>query len=188
MNVMARIADGLSCLRIALAPLLLALAWAGARAAFVACLVIALLSDALDGRIARWSGRPSERGAVLDSWGDLLTYTILPAAACWLRPEFVRAEAAWLAVAVASFVAPTAIGFLKYRRLTSYHTLGAKLAAHLVGASAVIVFAGGSALPFRLATAVLVLVEIEEIAITAVLPEWRPNVRSFRHALALRSA
>ena len=47
-------------------------------------------------------------------------------------------------------------------------------------------FAGGPALPFRLATAVLVLAELEEIAITAALPEWHANVPSLVHALALR--
>ena len=100
------------------------------------------------------------RGAVLDSWADLATYASLPPSAWWLRPGFVRAEAIFLLVAVASYVAPVAIGFLRYGRLTSYHTRGAKLAAYLGGASALVVFAGGPALPFRLATAVLVLAEL----------------------------
>jgi hypothetical protein len=34
--------------------------------------------------------------------------------------------------------------------------------------------------------AVLVLAELEEIAITAVLPEWRANVPTLRQALRLR--
>ena len=97
-----------------------------------------------------------------------------------------RAEAVFLLVAVASYVAPVAIGFLRYGRLTSYHTRGARLAAYLGGTAALVVFAGGPALPFRLATAVLVLVELEEIAITAVLPAWHLNVPSLAHALALR--
>jgi len=88
---------------------------------------------------------------------------------------------------VASYVAPVAIGFLRYGRLTSYHTRGARLAAYLGGASTLVVFAGGPALPFRLATAVLVLAELEEIAITAVLPTWHANVPSLAHALALRA-
>src|SRR3989442_3701081 len=78
------------------------------------------------------------------------------------------------------------MGFLRYGRLTSYHTRGAKLAAYLGGASALVVFGGGPALPFRLATGVLVLAELEEIAITAVLPAWHANVRSLTYALALR--
>jgi len=134
--------NALSALRLALAPVLLALAWSGAPRAFVCCLGLSLMTDIADGRIARRTGQASERGAVLDSWADLATYASLPPAAWWLRPGFVRAEALFLLVAVASYVAPVAIGFLKYGRLTSYHTRGAKLAAYLGGASALVVFAG----------------------------------------------
>jgi len=100
----------------------------------------------------------------------------------------VGAECVWLAVAVASYIVPVAIGYAKYGRLTSYHTRLARLSAYAGGASALVVFAGGPTVPFRIATALLVLAEIEEIAITAVLPEWRANVRSLRHALAERNA
>ena len=179
--------NALSALRLALAPVLLALAWSGAPRAFVCCLALSLMTDIADGRIARRTGQASERGAVLDSWADLATYASLPLSAWWLRPGFVRAEAVFLLVAVASYVAPVAIGFLRYGRLTSYHTRGARLAAYLGGASTLVVFAGGPALPFRLATAVLVLAELEEIAITAVLPTWHANVPSLAHALALRA-
>ncbi len=179
--------NALSALRLALAPVLLALAWSGAPRAFVGCLALSLATDVVDGKIARRTGQASERGAVLDSWADLATYASLPPSAWWLRPGFVRAEAVFLLVAVASYVAPVAIGFLRYGRLTSYHTRGAKLAAYLGGASALVVFAGGPALPFRLATPVLVLAELEEIAITAVLPAWHANVPSLAQALALRS-
>ncbi len=46
-------------------------------------------------------------------------------------------------------------------------------------------FAGGPALPFHLATGVLVLAELEEIAITTLLPVWRTNVPSILHARRL---
>jgi hypothetical protein len=71
-------------------------------------------------------------------------------------------------------------------RLTSYHTRGAKLAAYLGGRGALVVFASGRAFSFRLATAALALAEIEEIAITLTLREWRADVPSLAYALALR--
>jgi cardiolipin synthase (CMP-forming) len=183
---MKNLPNALSALRLALAPVLLALAWSGAPLAFVGCLALSLATDVADGKIARRTGQVSERGAVLDSWADLATWASLAPAAWWLRPGFVRAEAAFLLVAVASYAVPVAIGFLRYGRLTSYHTRGARFAAYLGAASALVVFAGGPALPFRLATGVLVLAELEEIAITAVLPEWHANVPSLAHALGLR--
>ncbi len=101
--------NALSALRLALAPVLLALAWSGAPRAFVCCLALSLMTGIADGRIARRTGQTSERGAVLDSWADLATYASLPPRAWWLRPGFVRAEALFLLVAVASYVAPVAI-------------------------------------------------------------------------------
>jgi CDP-diacylglycerol--glycerol-3-phosphate 3-phosphatidyltransferase len=181
-------ANGLSLLRIGLAPVLLELAWHGASHAFVVCLALALLTDIADGKIARWLGQTSLLGARLDSWGDLLLYLCVPICGALLRPDFVRAEAVWFTVAVASSLLPVAVGFARFRRLTSYHTRGAKFSAYLLGGSALTVFAGGHAWPFRIATAVLVCAEVEEIAITAVLPAWRANVRSLGHALAIRRA
>ena len=177
------VADLLSALRLGLAPVLLALAWTGCGEAFVACLAVSLATDIADGQIARRLGRASLRGAVLDSRADLATYMSLPLAAWWLRPDFVRAERMWLAVAVASYVVPVAIGYAKFGRLTSYHTRLARLSAYAGGASLLVVFAGGPALPFRISTALLVVAEIEEIAITAVLPAWRANVRSLHDSL-----
>src|SRR5207244_12055890 len=120
------------------AAVLLAAAWCGGPRAFGGCLALSLATDVVDGKIARRTGQASERGAVLDSWADLATYASLPPSAWWLRPGFVRTEAVFLLVAVASYVAPVAIGFLRYGRLTSYHTRGAKLAACLAGPRALV--------------------------------------------------
>ena len=183
---MAKLPNALSTLRILLAPVLVVLAWVGARGPFLGCLLVAFASDALDGRLARRYGTASIHGARLDSAADLLIYTSLPLVAWWLRPDFVRAEAGWLALAIASYLLPIAVGLARYRRLTSYHTTAARLSAYLVGFAAVVVFAGGTAIPFRIATLVVLVAELEEIAITAVLPAWRADVRSLGHALALR--
>jgi CDP-diacylglycerol--glycerol-3-phosphate 3-phosphatidyltransferase len=176
----------LSALRLALAPVLLVLAWTGQPVAFLAALTASLLSDLCDGWLARRLGQETPLGTRLDSWGDLATYATVPLCAWWLWPDLLRREAPWVAAAVAAYALPIAIGWLKYRRLTSYHTWGAKLSAVLMGASALALFAGGPALPFRIAAAVLVLAELEEIAITATLPAWRANVPSLRHARRLR--
>ena len=176
----------LSALRIVLAPMLLVLAWFGAGRVFLAGLCVSLASDIVDGKLARKLGQTSELGAKLDSWGDFATYMCVPWCAAWLRPDFVRTEWMFFAAVVASYTIPVAIGFLKYRRLTSYHTKAATLGAYLVGGATVVIFAGGPAWPFRLATAVLVYAELEEIAITCLLRSWRANVPTLGHALALR--
>ena len=186
MHTAINIPNLLSAARIALAPILLLLAWFGEGRLFLAGLCLSLATDIVDGKLARRLGQTSELGAKLDSWGDLATYMSVPLCAAWLRPAFVRAEWIFFAAVVASYTIPVAIGFFKYRRLTSYHTKAATLGAYLVGGATVVIFAGGPAWPFRLATAAIVYAELEEIAITCVLTSWRANVPTLRHALALR--
>jgi CDP-diacylglycerol--glycerol-3-phosphate 3-phosphatidyltransferase len=172
----------LSGLRLALAPTLLVLAWQGYALAFLVCATVSLSSDLIDGFLARRFGQASELGAKLDSWGDLATYAILPFCVWWLWPELIWREAFTVAVAIFAFVAPTAIGLIKFGRFTSYHTWGAKVSAVLFGPSLLVFLLLGWPWAFRFATAIFLLAELEEIAITAVLPEWRADVRSIVHA------
>ena len=175
----------LSGLRLVLAPVLLYLAWTGQPTPFLVALVFSLLSDLFDGYFARRFNQATQLGTLLDSYGDFATYMTVPLCAWWLWPDLIRREAWFAAAVVTSYVFPIVLGYLKYGRLTSYHTYGAKLSAVVVGASALVLFAGGPPLPFRIATWVLVLAELEEIAITTILPEWRTNVPSILHARRL---
>ncbi len=181
-----RLPNAISALRLAAAPLLLCLAWAGARRGFLIAYVGVLASDVVDGFLARRLRSTSELGARLDSWGDLATYVTLPFAAWWLWPEVVRREAGFVVVALAAYVAPVVVGWLRFGRLTSYHTLGAKVSGVLMSVAVPLLFAWDVTWPFHLATGVFALAEIEEMAITLVLPRWRSNVPSLVHALRLR--
>ena len=166
-------------------PVLLVLAWNGSASAFLVLFVCALLTDLADGYLARKLRQESELGARLDSWGDFALYMATPICAWWLWPELIVREAPFVTAVVASFTLPILAGLVRYHRLTSYHTWGAKLSAVLMGISTFLLFAGGPAWPFRFSTAVLVITQIEEISITVVLSEWRSNVPSLWHALRL---
>jgi phosphatidylglycerophosphate synthase len=179
------IPNALSALRLVLAPVLVWLAWTGEQRLFLVMLTISLLSDLTDGWFARRFDQATHLGTLLDSYGDFATYMTVPVCAWWLWPDLIRREAWYAAAIVAAYVFPIVLGYLKYGRLTAYHTYGAKLSAVVVGASALVLFAGGPPLPFRIATWVLVLAELEEIAITTILPTWRANVPSILHARRL---
>jgi CDP-diacylglycerol--glycerol-3-phosphate 3-phosphatidyltransferase len=173
----------LSGSRLVSVPFLIALAWRGREKEFLVLLVCALLTDLADGYLARRLHQESELGARLDSWGDFALYLTTPVSAWLLWPQLIVREAPYVVVVLASFVLPILIGFVKYQRLTSYHTWGAKLSAVLMGFATLLLFAGGPAFPFHFSAVVLVLTQIEEISITVVLPEWRANVPSLVHAL-----
>jgi cardiolipin synthase (CMP-forming) len=180
------LANALSCLRLLLVPVLLWLAWEGNSRWFLYCLIVSLVTDIADGKIARLLKQTSEFGSRLDSLADFGTYMMIPFCAYWLRPEFVRQEKWFFILVVASYTVPVVIGFAKYRRLTSYHTRAAVYAAYLLGGATILVFADGPVMPFRIAALANALAELEEIAITLVLPKWRANVRWLGHALSLR--
>ncbi len=161
------------------------LAWQQRPKLFLGCLCVSLASDLVDGFLARHLHQKSELGAKLDSWGDLATYTVFGIGAWWLWPALIRAEAPFVVVAVVSYALPSLVALLKFGRFTSYHTWGAKLSAIIMGPALLLLFGWDSPLLFRVATVILAIAEVEEIAITAILPEWRADVPSLGHALRL---
>jgi phosphatidylglycerophosphate synthase len=174
--------NALSSFRIAMIPLLGALAWFGEASWFLVGLAASLLSDGADGFVARRSGAVSALGARLDSLGDLATYTTLPLFAWWLWPDILRAQALAIAAAVLAYVAPLAAALLRFGRLPSYHTWAAKGTSVWMAGALFLLFSGGPAWPFHVGVGLLVLESAEEIAITVALPEWKSDVRTFWHA------
>ncbi len=171
----------LSGFRLIAAPFLLYFAWTGRHNLFLALLAISLFTDSIDGFIARRLKTASEFGAKLDSWGDLATYLTVPLCAYWLWPDILKREAFFVLLVIAAFTFPLIAGFMKFRRLPSYHTWAAKTSAVLISAAAFILFITDIAWPFRVAAMVQAFVACEEIAITLRLSEIQSNVRSLWH-------
>jgi CDP-diacylglycerol--glycerol-3-phosphate 3-phosphatidyltransferase len=178
--------NAISGLRFLAAPALLYLGWTGRPTAFLTVLGASFLSDVVDGWLARRLGQTSELGARLDTAGDFVTFVTVPVSGWWLWPEQVRPEAPFLVVLALSYLAPIAIGCLKYGRFTNHHTWAGKLSACTLAVSAAILVAGGSPWPFRMAVAVVVVADVEEIAITALLPHWQASVPTVWHAMRER--
>lgn len=183
-----RPADWFSGLRLVLAPCLLALAWFSAPELFVAGLALAFATDMIDGFVARNFGGATEAGARLDSVADLALWSALPICAVWLLPEFIAAELTTFGLLLACLLVPTVFGVLRFRRITSYHTWSSKLTAVVLGAALLALFAGLGDVLFRVAVVIAVASQLEELAITALLPRWTADVPSVLHALRIRRA
>jgi CDP-diacylglycerol--glycerol-3-phosphate 3-phosphatidyltransferase len=181
------IPNALSAFRLAAAPVLLVIAWFGDTPLFVALFALGLLSDVLDGVLARRLGQETEFGARLDQWADFALWNSLPLAAWWLWPEVLRREAAYVVTALCCLLLPTAIAFAKYRSVPGYHTWTAKLSAVLMGVAVPLLLFFDLAWPFRVATLFLLLAAMDELGITLLLPECRHDVPSFFHARRDRS-
>ncbi|HZS62252.1 MAG TPA: CDP-alcohol phosphatidyltransferase family protein [Gemmatimonadaceae bacterium] len=174
--------------RLLCVPALIGAAIADRPSLFIGLLAYALLSDAVDGRLARARGQATPFGARLDSTADCALYLTAPVAALRVFPD-VRAHLAGAVFAVyAGYLVPIVYGAIKYRRLTSYHTIGARLAGVLLSVAAFLVLLTGVQWPFYVATTVLLVSAIEEMAITRILPAWESNIPSVWHALQRRTS
>lgn len=89
---MAVLPNLLSFIRPLLIPLLLALARNGYSRRFLYCRIASLLTEGVDGFLARRFSVTSELGSELDSWADFATYLALPFCGWWLRPDVLRTE------------------------------------------------------------------------------------------------
>ncbi len=183
---MSHVPNLLSLSRLAMVPLLAALAWTGHATLFLVAFAASLASDVIDGWLARRFEVTTPLGSKLDSWGDMALYTTLPLFAWWLWPDILREQALPLGIALVAYFLPTLVGLLRFRRLTSYHTWGAKATSVVMGAAALCLFLGGPAWPFHVAVLLLVAEAIEEIAITCVLRRRHEDVPSLWHAVRLR--
>ena len=171
----------LSTSRIGIAFVLLYLAWFGHKNLFIIFLVISLLSDALDGYLARKLNAATATGAKLDSIGDLATYVALPVCAWWLWPEIITREAAYVVIAVSAYFLPFIAGVIKFNQIPSYHTYGAKAAAIIMSIALLFLFMTDFNTLFRFAVIFQAIAAIEEIAITFQLAEPRSDVKSIWH-------
>ena len=168
----------LSLLRLALVPVLVGLASAQRGDIFLVVLAVSLLSDVLDGYLARKLGLVSELGAKLDSWGDILTYAAMILGLHFIWPDIFDKQAEFLFAAMMSFILPTLLAFRKFGAYPSYHTWGAKLAAVLMAPAYYVLILADADSFFRVVILFHLLVAAEEMAITFILNRPRSNVGS----------
>jgi phosphatidylglycerophosphate synthase len=176
----------LSGARIALVPAVLTSAIAGSRVWFLVLGGLSLLTDALDGFLARRLNAFSDFGRKLDSAADYLTMTVGLAGLALLWPEIVRRELPWIIAGLAAFFAVIVYGFIRLGHAPCYHTWAAK--AGVVGCALALIplLAGVSAVPFHVMVVLEIFAGLEELAIVVLVPSHRGEMPTVWHAWRLR--
>ncbi len=170
---------------LALAPAVLALARLDLERPFLAAFAAALAIDvALDN--LRPPAAPPGWLAAARSLSELALRAAIPLALAWLRPYLLDTEPVSVWSIVAALAVPIAFAFIKYGRLPRYRTRAGLVAFYLAGGATLFLIATGATWPLRLAAIGLVVAALEEIAVTAVLPDPRAPIRSLPAALRLR--
>ncbi len=143
---------------------------------FVGTFIALTLSDWIDGRLARWLHQRSDFGARIDSFADAAMYTALLGGALLLSWNELQHELAWLGIAVGSYALTSGAGLVKYGRIPSYHTYGAKATQWIASIAGISLILGWSVWPMRLAVIAVTLTNLEATAITCVLKNWTADV------------
>lgn len=176
----------ISIARIVLTPFLIWIGWNRQAALFLVLLALLLISDFLDGFLARRLHQETRLGSQLDTAGDVLM-TVCAIAGGWLLwPERVEAERVFFLSVLGLLGLSGLVCLIKYRHFPTYHAWSAKISTAVAGTGVWILFAGITPWIFRIAIGVLAFSAVEEILITLILPSWRPNVPSVFHALRER--
>ncbi len=157
------------------------------RIAFGACITIAFVSDIFDGVIARRLNVATPGMRRLDSIADSLFYVAAAVAAWLLYPRVIGEHFASLLLLAALEVARYVLDFAKFRREASYHTWSSKVwGVTLFMAFFALLAMGFTGQAVAAAIYVGIFVDIEGLAISLVLEDWRADVPSIFHALKLR--
>src|SRR5687767_11523481 len=160
----------LSGARIALMPAVLLAAMAGSKPWFVVLVAASLLTDALDGFLARKLNAFSDFGRKLDSAADYLTMMTGLAGIALLWPELVRRELPWIIAGLSAFFGVIVFGLIRLGRPPCYHTWATKVGVIGCALSMIPLLSGWSAVPFHVMISLQIVAAVEEVIISLLIP------------------
>jgi len=173
------IINGITLYRVIAAPFILALVFTKQYDIFKWLLGVSFFTDLIDGYLARKFKVTSILGTRLDSIGDDLTVLVGLIALFVLKSEFIKQHIIIFVILLVLFLVQTTYAFIRYRKMTNFHTYLAKTAALLQGIFLILVFFTEEPILilFYAATIITMLELAEEIILVRMLPHWRANVK-----------
>ena len=171
--------NGITLYRIVAAPILLILIFTGQYDIFKWLLGISFFTDLIDGYLARKYKVTSVIGTRLDSIGDDLTILVGMIGLFVMKTAFIKQEIVIFIILFSLFLVQTIYAFIRYRKMTSFHTYLAKTAALLQGAFLLFTFftTEPNLILFYVAAIITMLELIEEIILVSLLKHWKANVK-----------
>ncbi|MGZ3776751.1 MAG: CDP-alcohol phosphatidyltransferase family protein [Mucilaginibacter sp.] len=173
------IINGITFYRMLVAPVLVYLIVAQRFDIFKWLLLLSFFTDAIDGYLARMYKITSAFGSRIDSIADDLTIIAAIVGIYVWHPAFILYEIVPVSILLALYLVQNTFALIRYRRLTSFHTYSAKIAAILQGIFMIAYFF----LPypiywlFYLVVIFTVFDLVEEIVLILSLRIYRTNVR-----------
>jgi CDP-diacylglycerol--glycerol-3-phosphate 3-phosphatidyltransferase len=135
--------NAISFYRLIIFPVILALAITNREKWFVILLCISLVSDILDGNIARYFNLRTHFGAALDNLADLCTYAMALLGIFSFRWDSIEPHAWALYLFLAVFVLSYIIAFIRFGKIPGLHLYSAVSAGYIQGIFFFILFVWG---------------------------------------------
>ena len=145
---------------------------------FVVFLIINLLSDAIDGYIARKFKMETEFGARLDSIADNLTYILAFTGIFVFKLEDLMPYIVSLSVYIGLLIITVALSLVKFKRFPSLHLYTTKINGYVQGIFMICLFTVGL-IPLIYYTVITlgIIGAVESIVIQLIISEMRSNVK-----------
>lgn len=171
--------------RMAAAPILIVLALQGWAQAFYGVFTAAVLSDVIDGVLARRLGQVTEFGSRLDvaadwsSWGAGVIGIVI------LLPDRMVPELPYMLTGVLAVGLALAVTYPRHHRLAIYHSWSSRVASVTVTAGLLALVTMGWPWLLRAGSIALVMMAMEKVAIAWTIPVHMDDIPSYWHARRL---
>jgi cardiolipin synthase len=185
-NVMT-IPNFLSLYRLLMFPVLLVIAFQGAERLFAILLCVNLITDILDGFIARRFNLQTKFGAKLDSLADIGTYILAVFGLCWYKwPEF-QPHAYMLYMFLGIYLLSHLVSQIRFRTFPAMHLISIKIGAYMQGTFFFVLFMWEFNYWFYMVTLGYgILSYIEELVLIFIVDEMREDYRGLYQFLKKR--
>lgn len=145
---------------------------------FAILLIINLITDILDGFIARNFNQQTTLGARLDSLADIGTY-ILALMGLFIFKWDIISEHLWSFLPfLGLYIATIFYSLIKFGKFTSFHLYSSKIGGYLQGLFFVLLFSGFFFEPYYLLVMLWgILSFLEHLSIQIMIPELKSNLK-----------
>lgn len=176
--------------RLILAPVILSLVYflrQESRVTVIVLMYLGLLSDILDGIIARELNVSSEKLRRFDSQTDMLFWVSIGVSTWLLYPDLISAHRIPIILIFVMEGMCYLISIIKFGKETCTHAYLSKLfgIALLVAFTSLIGF-NHAGISFFIAILFGLISHVDRILITLILPQWTHDIPSFYHAYLIR--
>ena len=184
------IPQGLILFRFLLAPIILGLAYfigEDSKIVILILMYLGLISDILDGIIARKQNISSSTLRRLDSQTDMIFWLSIGLATWILYPQIISDNKIAIWIILLMEISVYLISLLKFKRETCTHAFLSKLwGITLLIAFTFLLGFNHAGFPFFLAIAMGLISHVDRILITLLLPKWTHDIPTAYHAYLIR--